>query len=103
MREIGYVIQLPKPKPLVEWKKLEVNYDDLDSVIAMVAEDIINREASTTGARAINRFIDNSVKTKVANTIAYRKTNDLSIDGGSRSMTNGKASVEKVSIDVLDV
>lgn len=103
MREIGYIIQLPKPKPLNEWQKLEVNYDDVDSVSAMIAEDIINREASTTGARAINRFIDNSVKTKVANAIADRKTNNLTMDGAFRIMTNGNASFEKVGIDVPDV
>lgn len=103
MREIGYIIQLPKPKTLNEWQNLEVNYEDVDSVSAMIAEDIINREASTTGARAINRFIDNSVKTKVANEIAYRETNHLNMDGAFRIMTNGNASFEKVGIDVPDV
>ena len=80
-----------------------MNYEDVDSVSAMIAEDIINREASTTGARAINRFIDNSVKTKVANEIAYRETNRFSMDGAIRIMTNGNASFEKIGIDVPDV
>lgn len=100
MKKIGYIIQLPKPKPLGEWRKLEVNYEDVDSVSAMIAEDLVSRKASTAGARTINRFIDNSVKTKVANEIAYRETNDLSMDGALRVMTNGKASFETVGVDV---
>lgn len=103
MKEIGYIIQLPKKKSLKAWRELDVNYEDVDQVSAMIAEDIINREASTSGARAINRFIDNSVKTKVANEIAYRETNNLTMDGAVRINTNGNASFEKSGIDVPDV
>lgn len=104
MRELGYTIQLPKPLSAEEWKtKHQVNYEDVDTVSAMIAEDLINRQASTTGARAINRFLDNSVKTKVANAIAYRVDHNLSMDGAFRITTNGNASFESVDREVPDV
>src|SRR5699024_9173736 len=103
MKEIGYIIQLHKVKSLEEWREYDVHYEDVDSVSAMIAEDIINREASSSGARAINRFIDNSVKTKVANEIAYREKNDLTMDGAVRIKTNGNASFEVIGIVRPDV
>lgn len=103
MRSDGYIIQLPKAQPLEYWKAREVNYEDVDSVSAMIAEDIINRDASTTGARAINRFIENSVKPAVANAIAFRKDNHLSMDGAFRIQTNGNASFENSALERPDV
>lgn len=103
MLEDGYIVQLPKPQNKAYWKERDVNYEDVDSVSVMIAEDIINREASTTGARAINRFIENSVKTAVANVIAYRVDNHLSVDGAFRLQTNGKASFENAGLERPDV
>jgi ATPases with chaperone activity, ATP-binding subunit len=103
MRQDGYIVQLPKPKDLDYWKQFEIRYEDVDSVSVMIAEDIVNREASTTGARAINRFIDNSVKTAVANAIAFRKDNHLSLDGAFRIQTNGNASFENAGLERPDV
>lgn len=103
MRSDGYIIQLPKAQSLDYWQAREVNYEDVDSVSAMIAEDIINRDASTTGARAINRFIENSVKTAVANAIAFRKENHLSMDGAFRIQTNGNASFENMELERPDV
>lgn len=103
MKQDGYIIQLPVAQPLEYWKELDVNYEDVDSISAMIAEDIINREASTTGARAINRFIENSVKTAVANAIADRKDNHLSMDGAFRIQTNGNASFEQAGLERPDV
>ncbi|NRE14042.1 ATP-dependent Clp protease ATP-binding subunit [Enterococcus faecalis] len=103
MKHEGYLIQLPKAESLEYWQERHVNYEGVDSVSVMIAEDIINREASTTGARAINRFIENSVKTAVANAIAYRKNNHLSLDGAFRIQTNGKASFEEVGLERPDI
>ncbi|HDC4802837.1 TPA: ATP-dependent Clp protease ATP-binding subunit, partial [Escherichia coli] len=52
MKHEGYLIQLPKAESLEYWQERHVNYEGVDSVSVMIAEDIINREASTTGARA---------------------------------------------------
>ncbi|MDT0111626.1 AAA family ATPase [Listeria booriae] len=103
MRDIGYIIQLPKVENQEYWKSREVNYEDVDGISAMIAEDIINRDAATTGARAINRFIENSVKTKVANAIAEREENHLSTDGAFRISTNGNASFESTDRERPDV
>src|SRR5699024_7493716 len=103
MKEIGYIIQLPKVKSLEEWREYDVHYEDVDSVSGMIAEDIINREALSSVARTINRIIDNYVKTKVANEIAYREKNDLTMDGAVRIKTNGNASFEVIGIDRPDV
>lgn len=103
MKSIGYIIQLPKVNPKEFWKEKEVNYENVDSVSVMIAEDIINRKGSTTGARAINRFIDNSVKIKVANAIAERESMGLSLDGVFKIKTNGNASFESQSRERPDV
>ncbi|HFD1725278.1 TPA: AAA family ATPase [Enterococcus faecium] len=103
MRELGYAIQLGKKLSNQDFLDMNVNYEDVDRLSAMIAEDIINREASSTGARAINRFINNSVKTKVANLIADRENNFLTMDGAIRLTTNGKASFENEGLERPDV
>lgn len=95
-KELGYNIQLPSPKSYQEWQKLMPHsvYEDIDTVSVMIAEDIINSNASTAGARSINRFIETSVKPKVANTIYLRDRKHLSLDGALRITTNGHAIFE---------
>lgn len=69
-------------------------YHDLDPVYVMVSEDIINKDSVNTGARAINRFIENSVKTHAANIIAKLNEKTISTNGVFRITTNGHASFE---------
>lgn len=96
MSEKGYEIQLLAEKDEEEWQKLLPNtkYVDIDPVSVMISEDIVNSKASTAGARTITRFINTSVKPKVANAIAYRVENELSLDGAFQINTNGMAIFE---------
>ncbi|HIB1917719.1 TPA: AAA family ATPase [Enterococcus faecium] len=103
MRSIGYVIQLPSIENAAYWEKYGVRLKDVDSISVMIAEDLINRKGSTTGARAINRFIDNSIKTKVANAIADRVARNLSMEGAFQIKTNGNASFESQDRNRPDV
>lgn len=104
-RELGYTIQLPTPRKESEWQELipNSNYADIDPVSVMIAEDIIGQEASVTGARAINRFINSSVKVKVAEAIAERVDNNKSLDGAFRISTNGNSIFESSSRERPDV
>ncbi len=54
-------------------------YDDKVSV--MIVEDVINSEASSTGARAIGRYINSQVKSAVTRLLHQRLAQGLSIDG----------------------
>lgn len=103
--EAGYQIQLPSPLPASEWQRIMPKsvYENIDSVSVMIAEDIINSEASTAGARAINRFMATSVKPKVANAIAIRKGRNQSIDGVFQITTNGHAIFEDSSQERPDI
>lgn len=69
----------------------------------MIAEDIINKEASTTGARAINRFIETHLKADVANAIAERIDSGKPTDGAFRISTNGQASFENSKLTRPDI
>lgn len=94
----GYYIQLPGPLKKETWQKLMPNskHTDIDSISVMIAEDIVNSEAATAGARTIDRFIETSVKTKVANYIAERMEHNQSVDGAFRVSTNGEAMFESL-------
>lgn len=103
MAEIGYIIQLPERKDAAFWKEMNVNYDDVDSISVMVAEDLVNRDAATTGARAVNRFIENSVKPQVAEAIAEQRARGSTLDGAFKIATNGNASFETVSRNLAGI
>lgn len=103
MISIGYPVSLGAKLSAEEFLQMGTRHRDVDLVSAMVADDIINTQASTTGARAINRFINNSVKTKVANLIAFRENRGLSMDGVIRIKTNGNASFESTGLGQPDV
>lgn len=103
MAETGYIIQLPKKENKEYWRNFRVNFDDVDSVSVMIATDLINQKSSTTGARAINRFIENSVKPQVAGAIAERKAKGMNLDGAFRIETNGNASFESTERERVGV
>lgn len=95
MRKKGYYVQLPKPiSKEIFWDKYKVHYENVDIVSAMIAEDLINQKASSTGARAITRFISGSVESKLAAAIAEREKKGLTMDGAFQIETNGNASFE---------
>lgn len=52
-----------------------------DKVSVMIVEDVINSEASSTGARAIGRYINSQVKSAVTRLLHYRITNNLPVNG----------------------
>lgn len=100
-KELGYYVQLPNKWSNDQWNtnmKVEAGtkscYADIDKVSVMIAEDVINVQSSQTGARAINRFMENSVKPQLANCIAERVEEDLPTDGAFRIDTNSFASFE---------
>lgn len=96
-KDLGYQIQLPDVWSKAKWSEImrtKSSYDDVDKISVMIAEDIINSQSSQTGARAINRFIENSVKPKIANCIADRLDKGLPTDGAFRIDTNGYATFE---------
>ncbi|GAA3265414.1 ATP-dependent Clp protease ATP-binding subunit ClpA [Lactococcus lactis subsp. lactis] len=103
MLERGYKIQLPGTRTREQWEESGVHYEGVDSVSVMIAEDIINKEASTTGARAINRFIETHVKADVANAIAERIDSGEPTDGAFRISTNGQASFENSKLTRPDI
>lgn len=96
MAQKNILIQIPKTKSQKEWQDLIQNshYENVDGISVMIAEDILNQEASTTGARAIDRFVELNIKPKVAQMIKYRQENDLDLNGAIRLKTNGKAIFE---------
>lgn len=97
-RELGYKVQLPKSLSHEQWSDImetDSCYSNIDRISVMIAEDIVKVKSSSNGARAINRFMENSVKPKLANCIAERVENNLSTDGAFRINTNGHAVFEK--------
>ena len=104
-KELGYIIQLPRKESRESWQEWLPNtmYENIDPVSVMIAEDVVNSEATTAGARSIIRFIETNVKTKIANAIAERIESNLSLDGVFRLSTNGSALFEENNRGVPDV
>lgn len=86
-------IQLPLPWPREKWQQVmetpNTPYHDDDAVSVMIAEDIIGKEASTTGARGITQFINEQVKTAVVDILDERICQHLPIDGAFRLSAQG--------------
>jgi ATP-dependent Clp protease ATP-binding subunit ClpA len=93
----GYSIKMPKTKSKEEWHEIlgkGSNYDNLNSISVMVAEDRISSDSQSFGARSIDRFMNMSVKPKVANLISERRAKGLSMNGSIILKLNGKASFQ---------
>lgn len=97
--ELGYRFLLPERLTAKDWEILlsQSPYGNMDCVSVMIAEDVVNTNASTTGARAINRFIDNSLKPKAAQVIADLKEKGQPTNGNFYICTNGNATFESNS------
>lgn len=109
MYSLGYSVRLPKPKDHATWQTLlgeDTTYDNIDTVSVMIAEDIVNTEASTSGARTINRFLETSIKPKVANIISSRIEEGKPVDAHHVHFditTNGNALFESTDRERPDV
>lgn len=103
--ELGYHFLLPARLTEQDWQKMlpKSPYGNIDRVSVMIAEDVVNANASKTGARAINRFIDNSVKPKAAQAIADLKEQGQPTNGNFYIYTNGQAIFESNSRMRADV
>lgn len=97
--ELGYDVRIPAKYSKAEWKKIGLNYDDVDIVSVMIAEDIINTDASMVGARSINQYIENVIKNKVSMAIEYRLDAGLDMDGFFAIDSNGHSLAEDTSVD----
>ena len=97
--ELGYHFLLPERLTAQDWQTMlpKSPYENIDRVSVMIAEDVVNTNASTTGARAINRFIDNSLKPKAAQVIADLKEKGQPTNGNFYICTNGNATFESNS------
>lgn len=77
-------IQLPAPKSNAFWQtKLGkyTEYGDDDPISVMIAEDVISKDAKTTGARTISRYINQYVKPAVVDELDKRIKQGLPYDG----------------------
>lgn len=95
-KSLGYHIQLPAVKSYDEWKMLIPNsvYDNVDPISVMFAEDIMGKRNDRTGARAIRRYIEESVKPKFARIASRLDEEGIATDGAFLIKTNGFATFE---------
>lgn len=105
-RALGFDVRIPENKSKEEWSKQGKDfekYDDVDVVSIMIATDIMNTDAQKIGARAINNYINDTVKNKFSMAIEHRDEANLSLDGYFTINTNGNSLMESNNHEMATV
>lgn len=102
--KLGYDVRVPENWDRKKWEELNFkHYDNVNIVSVMIAEDIINSDAKVVGARAINNFMENTVKNKFSIAVEYREAENLDMNGYFTIRTNGNSIVENTNTKMVTV
>lgn len=105
-RAMGFDVRIPENKSKEEWAKQGkdfAKYDNVDVVSIMIATDIMNTDAQKIGARAINNYINETVKNKFSMAIEHRDELGLGLDGYFTINTNGNSLMESNNHEMATV
>ncbi|WP_025021091.1 AAA family ATPase [Ligilactobacillus equi] len=105
-RELGFDVKIPESLTSEEWSNYGLDFkrfNNVDIVSVMIAKDIISKDAKNIGARAINNYINDTIKGKLSVAVEYRLEENLPMDGYFTINTNGNSLAETTSNKMASV